>query len=109
MDIKSIKAIVNSDLSEEIKIDSILQIIAMDKKSIPYILKTLEKERESNKELILDSNSELSRALIILSDNNLKWNKKIVTDPNWVIGEIKKHYHKWAGVIKCNFKIEGLP
>lgn len=108
MDIKSIKQIVNSNLSEEYQKNAILSIIANDKKAIPYILEILNNERKENKELILDSNMELSRALIVLDDDNLKSNKKVVTDPKWVAGEIKKHYLKWKNVITCNFKIDGL-
>jgi len=51
----------------------------------------------------------LSRALIVLNDNNLKYNKKVVAEPKWVVGEIKKHYLKWKDYIKCTFNVEGLP
>ncbi len=109
MDIKSIKQIVNSDLPSDYQEKAILSILADDKKVIPYIMEILENERKQSKELILDTNSELSRALIVLNDDNLKSNKKIVAEPKWVVGEIKKHYLKWENYIKCNFKVEGLP
>ena len=109
MDIKSIKQIVNSDLPIDYQEKAILSIIADDKKVIPYIMEILENERKQSKELILDTNSELSRALLVLNDENLKSNKKVVADPKWVVGEIKKHYHKWKNHIKCNFKVNGLP
>lgn len=109
MDISKIKTIVNTDtISDEIKTSLILSVIANDKNAIPTVMAILNSEREQNKELILDSNAELSRALIVLNDKNLKSNKNIIADPKWVVGEIKKHYLKWSEKIRCNFKIEGL-
>jgi len=109
MDIKKIKEIVNLNISDEQKERYILSIIADDKKAIPTILTILNFEREKKEELILDTNSELSRALIVLKDDNLKYNEKIIADPKWVVGEIIKHYIKWKDYIKCNFKINELP
>ena len=109
MNIKSIKQIVNSDLPNDYQEKAILSILADDKKVIPYIMEILENERKQSKELILDTNYELSRSLLVLNDENLKTNKKVVADPKWVVGEIKKHYLKWKDYIKCNFKVDGLP
>lgn len=109
MDIKSIKQIVNSDLPEDYQRDAILLLISKDREAIPHMLRILNDEREQQRELILDTNQELSRALIVLNDENLKSNNKIITNPKWVAEEIKKHYTKWRGVIKCNFKVDGLP
>ena len=108
MDIKKIEQFVITKLSDEQKEYAILCIIADDKNAIPTILQILERERQQKMELILDSNSELSRALLVLKDKNLKWNKKCIADPSWVVGEIIKHYKKWSHLIRCNFKIEGL-
>lgn len=109
MDIKSIKQIVMSNMPEAHQRNAILAIIANDKKAIPYIMEILDNEREKNNELILDSNAELSRALVVLEDENLKFSKKVIADPKWVVGEIKKHYLKWKDKIKCNFVVKGLP
>ena len=76
MDIKKIEQIVNTKLSDEQKEYLILCTISDDKNAIPTILQILDREREQREELILDSNSELSRALLVLKDKNLKWNKK---------------------------------
>jgi hypothetical protein len=109
MDIQKITTIVNSnEISNDIKSKFILEIIATDKNIIPSILNILEIERTKNNELILDQNAELSRALIVLKDENLKYNKKIISDPKWVVGEIIKHYKKWKDIIRCNFKIDEL-
>lgn len=108
MNVKKIKEVVNLDISDEQKERYILAIIANDKKAIPTILDILNTEREKREELILDSNAELSRALIVLKDDNLKYNKKIIADPKWVVGEIIKHYQKWKDYVKCNFKVESL-
>ncbi len=109
MDIKNIKQIVNSDLPNDYQEKAILSILADDKKAIPYIMEILENERQQSKELILETNAELSRALLVLNDENLMTNKKVVAEPKWVAGEIKKHYLKWKDYIKCNFKVNGLP
>lgn len=69
MDIKNIKQIVNSDLPIDYQEKAILSVLANDKKVIPYIMEILENERKQNKELLLDTNMELSRALITLNAN----------------------------------------
>lgn len=109
MDIKKIKEVVNSHISDGLKETYILGIIADDKNAIPTILNILKHEREQKEKLILDTNVELSRALIVLKDKNLKYDtKKIIADPKWVVGEIVKHYEKWKDYIRCNFKIDNI-
>lgn len=109
MDLNKIKTIIDSELPKELKEETILSIIADDEESIPIILQFLHEERKTKKELILDTNAELSRALVVLKDKNLKYTKKIISEPKWVADEIIKHYQKWKNHIKCNFRIEGLP
>lgn len=110
MDLEKINKIVNQDELPNIhKRDLILSVIANDKDAIPYILQILNFERKDAKELLLDQNAELSRALIVLNDKNLKAKKNIIVEPSFVVEEIKKHYLKWKNKIKCNFKVEGLP
>lgn len=108
MNIKEITEIINFNISEQQKKKLILATIADDKEAIPIILAMLNNEREKKEELILDSNTELSRALIVLKDKNLTYSKNIIADPKWVVGEIIKHYQKWKDYIKCNFKINEL-
>ena len=108
MNIKEITKIVNSNLLDEYKERMILEVISKDKKVIPTILEILESERKEKEELILDTNAELSRALVVLKDENLKYNNKIITDPKWVVGEIIKHYQKWKGTIGCCFNVKEL-
>lgn len=105
MDIKSIKEIINSELSNEQKEKCIISILADDKNVITHILDILRHEREKAKELLLDTNAELSRAYIVLKDKNLKYNKNVICDPSFVVEEIKNHYEKWKNYIKCNFKV----
>ena len=97
MDIKSIKQIVNSDLPIDYQEKAILSI--------------LENERKQNKELLLDTNMELSRALITLNANpsDAKGKKVMKEQTDFVVGEIKKHYLKWKDYIKCCFNVQGLP
>jgi hypothetical protein len=111
MDIKSIKQIVNSDLPIDYQEKAILSILANDKKVIPYIMEILENERKQNKELLLDTNMELSRALITLNANpsDAKGKKAMKEQTDFVVGEIKKHYLKWKDYIKCCFNVQGLP
>ena|ERR1035437_5838087 len=109
MNIKNIKSVIDNNLlPDNVKENLILSIIALDKNSVPMILKMLDSEREKNEELILDSNSELSRALVTLEDPNIG-KKNPIIELNFVLGEIKKHYLKWQNTIRCNFKIKGLP
>lgn len=109
MDIDSIKKIVNSNIPDELKAQHIISILANDKDVIPEILQILDEERKQKENLILDSHSELSRALVVLNDKNLKYSKKIICDPKWVVEKIKEHFLKWQDHIRCGFKIEGLP
>lgn len=110
MNIQQIQQIVNSSLPDNAKRLCIITVIANDEQAIPDILEMLNNERETNKELILESNAELSRALITLQDPNLgKKNPKPYIELSFVIGEIKKHYLKWQNKIKCTFKVDGLP
>ena len=111
MNIDKITKIVNSEhLPEDIKEQMIISVLADDPKVIPIMMEILEQERLSKKELISDSNLELSRALVTLQDPNLgKVKPKPYIELDFVIGEIKKHYLKWEGVIRCCFKIKGLP
>lgn len=108
MNLNEIKKVLDSRIPNDAKERLILLIIADDKNAIPTILQILENERNLNKDLIADSNMELSRALVVLKSDNLKWSKKIIADPKWVAGEIIKHYKKWSKHIKCNFKIDEL-
>lgn len=108
MDIKQIRNIIKANFRDEITEKLILSVIADDKEAIPTILNILQAERERKEELLLDTNSELSRALIVLKDKNLKYNKKIVVDPKWVVEQIINHYKKWKDYIGCCFRIEEL-
>lgn len=109
MDIQAIKDVVNSDIPVEVKESQIIRILSNDDNVIPHMLSLLEDERNRKRNLILDSNVELSRALIVLNDSNLKYNEsKIVADPKWVVEQIKAHYIKWQNYIRCNFNIKGL-
>lgn len=110
MNINHIARIINNrEFSDDIKKQLIINELASDKDVIPTILSILSVEREVQKELLLDTNAELSRAFIVLKDKNLETKKKKIVDPKWVVGEIMKHYLKWAEYIRCCFKVEGLP
>jgi len=66
MNLENISIILkNPEISDQQKINFVLQEIAEDEKAVEYVLVLLHKEREVNKKLILDQNVELSRALII--------------------------------------------
>jgi hypothetical protein len=111
MNIEDIRAIVNNDnLPKQVQKNYILSIIAKDEDAIPLIMEILNFERQEKKELILDSNMELSRALITLQDPNIGKDKpKPYIELAFVVGEIKKHYLKWQDKIRCCFKVAGLP
>ena len=108
MNIKKIRDIINWNLPDEVTESYLIAVISEDKKVIPTLLEILNSERELKEKLLLDTNVELSKALIVLKDKNLKYNKKIIADPPWVVDEIIKHYKKWKDYITCNFKIKEL-
>lgn len=109
MNIEAIKEVVeNNNYPDKIKENIILRIIADDRRAVPMILQMLDSEREDKENLIRESNSELSRALITLEDPNLG-KKRPIVELSFVTGEIRKHYLKWKNKIKCNFKVKGLP
>jgi hypothetical protein len=108
MNIGKIRDIVNLNLPDEVTEGYLTAIIAEDKEVIPTLLEMLNNERELKEKLISETNAELSRALVVLQDKNLKYNKKIIADPPWVVSEIIKHYKKWKDHIGCCFKIKEL-
>lgn len=102
MNIELIKSVVNDDLLlESQKRSRIIQIIAEDKQAIPDLLSILNEERNVNRTLITDMNSELSRAAVVLKDIS-----KPVAEPKWIVEQIKLFYAKWERSIKCNFEYE---
>lgn len=103
MDLKLIKETLNSSLKNDIKEAIILSIIAEDDKAIPYLLKILNYERTQRKDLLNDTNLNLSRALIILDDKSMKKHTTFAVD------EIKKHYIKWKHSVRCVFSTKDLP
>lgn len=108
MNIKKLKEVVNSnDLDSSVQNRLIIEIISKDKKVIPIMLELLQAEREIENELLTETNSELSRALVALEIGQPEKTKGVSSV--WVVEQIKKHYLKWQDYIKCNFKIKGLP
>jgi hypothetical protein len=87
--------------------DIILEYVSNDENALPNILKILEFERKNKKELLQDTNMELSRALVAFEmyEKNTPTNLK---QKRWIVGEIKKHYIKWKNFIGCCFKVVGL-
>ena len=96
MNINKIKDIVNSGLSDLEKEKAILQEMAKDENAITYVLQLLDFERDLKSQLITDSNLELSRAMVALKHDYI--------DNGDVLVEIKKHFAKWKGFVKCSFK-----
>ena len=103
MNLSYIKTVIEKKgVPNEIKEDLILKELAESPKSIPFMLKMLEYERVQQKELLLDTNLELSKALLcIVKPKTMK--------KDWAIEQIKNHYKKWAHKIRCCFKFNDLP
>ena len=98
MDLTKIKHIINEEmLSEELKEDMIINIIASDKKVFTTIIKIIESERKQNDNLITDMNLLLSKAHIGLEE-------PIVNKNNFIQQEIIEFYHKYKDVIGHCFK-----
>jgi DNA-binding transcriptional MerR regulator len=103
MNLQKIKEILELGIPDGEKENYILGVIADDENAIPTIMKILDHERQNHKELIQDTNNELSRAVVVLNDKSLKWGKKIIAEPSWIVEQVKKHYKKWHEYIRCNY------
>jgi hypothetical protein len=101
MNIDEIKYIVNaSDIPDSSKRRFIIAIIAADKEAIPDILEFLKFERQSNHELIIDLNLEVSRAdSFIDSLPKIKVRKGNDFTREFVQGCISDLYKKYKGRI----------
>lgn len=108
MNIVQIKEIIGLEIHESVKRNLILNVIATDKEAIPYILSILNSERETSEKLILDTNLELSRALVLIEDPKVQKLKTRI-GPKFVRDKIHEHYLNWRDRIRCCFQIEGLP
>lgn len=104
MNLKALKEIINSSYPDSIKEMEIISILAEDQDVIPNIMKLLEQERRSGKELMMDMNLELSKAHIYIEGvpegkrrANDSFNKEFVMD------EIEKFYAKYKSVIRHCF------
>lgn len=99
MDIQNIRDIVSQNYSDEITEQLIIQDFAEDKNAIHKIMKVLDFERRTNKELIQDMNLELSRL------HRMYENPKIGgKDRDKFVNEnINSFYKKWRGKIRHYF------
>lgn len=106
--IESAKYLEQGRISEDVFKKTVFNYLSTEEEILPNMLLLLEAERALKKQLLLDTNAELSRSLVTLMDE--KYAKKgAIVDRLWVVGEIKNHFLKWKDVIKCTFKIKGLP
>jgi len=102
MNIDNIKAIINLSCPDQTKINLILNEIANDSNAMNYMWNIISSEREQNKQLLLDTNLELSRALVFIE-------KPKAVEKSWIIQNIKTHYEKWKHKITCCFHFDYLP
>ncbi|MCC6683438.1 MAG: hypothetical protein IT247_00045 [Bacteroidia bacterium] len=97
MDIKKIREIVNSELSDEYTEKMIIDVISKDEKVIPIIMKILEDERLYKNEVYSEMNLLLSKAHLGLE------NKKYNSD-GFMQKEIIEFYTKYKGYVGHCFK-----
>lgn len=97
MDIKKIREIVNSELSDEYTEKMIINVISKDEKVIPMIMKILEDERLYKNEVYSEMNLLLSKAHLGLE------NKKYNSD-GFMQKEIIEFYTKYRGYVGHCFK-----
>ena len=97
MDIKKIREIVNSELSDEYTEKMIIDVISKDEKVIPMIMKILEEERLYKNEVYSEMNLLLSKAHLGLE------NKKYNSD-GFMQKEIVEFYTKYKGYVGHCFK-----
>lgn len=97
MDIKEIRKIINSELSDEYTEKMIINILAKDEKVIPMIMNILEQERAYKNEVYSEMNLLLSKAHLGLE------NKKYNSD-GFMQKEIIEFYTKYKGYVGHCFK-----
>lgn len=104
MNIKELKAILNSSFPDSLKEVEVINILANDEKVIPKIIELLEQERRSKKELIQDLNLELFRADCYIEDVvETKKQAKKTFNKKFVMAEIEKFYIKYKSTIRHCF------
>lgn len=97
MNIKELKSIINSGLSDDVIKSEIINSLAKDENVIPVVMKILERERQFKKEIHDEMNVLLSKAHIGLDDK--KFNKG-----NFMQKEIIDFYTKYKGYVGHCFK-----
>lgn len=108
MNLNEIKLILDRPIADDYKEHLIINSLAKDESVISLVLQMISEEREVKERLIIESNMELSRALVALDDKGLGTDKAVIS-LHYVIGEIKNHYRKWADRINCCFAFDDLP
>lgn len=112
MDLKELKKVLdNPTTTDDQKQQLIVGILAHDKNAMPLIIQILQKERQTNNDLITDMNLELSRAHIFIDELNpamlLKKEKQTnlgehVTK-NFMLDNIAAFYTKYKGIVQHCF------
>ncbi len=102
------KSFESGEIDERKLKDLIFKYLSEEDEILPNMMLLLDSERKSKNQLIIESNAELSRAVVTLIDDKYA-NKGAIVDRFWVAAQIKTHYLKWKDTIRCCFKIDGFP
>lgn len=97
MNIKELKSIINSGLSDDVIKSEIINSLAKDENVIPVVMRILERERQFKKEIHNEMNVLLSKAHIGLDD-------KKFNEGNFIQKEIIDFYTKYKGYVGHCFK-----
>ena len=97
MNIKELKSIINSGLSDDVIKSEIINSLAKDENVIPVVMRILERERQFKKEIHNEMNVILSKAHIGLDD-------KKFNEGNFIQKEIIDFYTKYKGYVGHCFK-----
>ena len=97
MNIKELKSIINSGLSDDVIKSEIINSLAKDENVIPVVMRILERERQIKKEIHNEMNVLLSKAHIGLDD-------KKFNEGNFIQKEIIDFYTKYKGYVGHCFK-----
>jgi CRISPR/Cas system CSM-associated protein Csm5 (group 7 of RAMP superfamily) len=104
MELNKIKEIIDSSITDSLKIKLILGVIADSDDAIPHVLEMLNSERSKNKEVIKDMNLELSRADSFVGCRD-RWKGELFEKQMvFLQEEIAKFYEKYndtKGVFHC--------
>lgn len=99
MDLNKIREALDSGMPNPVIKSRILSIIGLSDDSVMQLMEVVNSRMQSDKQLIEDSNLEVSRAALHIKSPSL-------SESSFILTEIGKHYEKYNDRIHCCFNIQ---